>query len=142
MKATINVEFTDDELKKHAADVARRVGLNFIRDVIRHLAAMKIPPGFLDGIGQAIKVGLASGSKPEVDSGPIAGPSPSAPAIDRCRPIGGTDSSDALWVCCRCGFLNGDPRVACRKCGHDRCDVVVPPPPPPPPPRQNDPSVQ
>lgn len=127
MKATINVEFTDDELKKHAADVARRVGLNFIHDVIRHLAAMKIPPGFLDGIEQAIKVGISSGSTPEVDSGPTVAP----PATDRCQHIGGTDSSDAFWVCCRCGLLNGDPRVACRKCGHDCCDVIVPPPPPP-----------
>lgn len=26
------------------------------------------------------------------------------------------------WGCCQCRIFNGDQRIACKQCGHSRCD--------------------
>jgi len=134
MKATINVEFTDDELRKYAEDVARRVGVNFIRDTVKTLSRAKISPNLGSVLEQALTGAL--GSKPQTDPGPTAGASPS---LDRCLRIEANQNSDESWICCECDALNGVHRAACRLCGHGRCDIVIPPPPSP---HETDPSVQ
>ena len=136
MKVTINAEFTDDELKKHAADVGRKVGLDFIRDLVKTLSRLKISPGIGAVLEQALSGALGSKS-----GGPV--PPPSMPdfaaADDRCLRIEPSPISDEGWSCCHCTTYNGIHRPACRQCGHGRCDVIVPPPPPP---RRTDPFVQ
>jgi len=143
MKATINVEFTDDELRKYAEDVARRIGLNVIHDVIGHLGAVKhVAPGTFEAVEQALVSAIATGTKTG-QPGPMPSASEPAPfeppALDRCLRIEANQNSDESWICCKCDALNGVHRAACRLCGHGRCDVVVPPPPSP---RETDPSVQ
>ena len=137
MKATINLEFTDEELRKYAVDVGRRVSLNFIHDSIAHLAALKIPP-IPPGFGAVISQALASAfngagkeqqTTPEYPKGPV----PSSPVdLKSCLSINSDEDPhrDDGWFCCRCSIFNGVQRATCRNCAHDRCDVVVTPPPP------------
>lgn len=152
MKASINVEFTDEELIKYASDAGRRVGLTFIHDVIGHLGAVKAPPGFMDTIGQVLASALSKDQ--QVDPGPTAVAHGSDEEhelpLKRCVRITSevpaghlplNPNLDEGWLCCGCRTYNGVHRVACRCCTHERCDVVVPPPPSPPPP-PIDPSLQ
>lgn len=138
MKASINIEFTDEELVKHAADVGRRVGADFLQDVVKTLGRLKLSPS----VGAALQQAISTiGSKPST-----ATPSPQAAprTMDRCERVGSMAGLlDEGWTCCRCGTYNGLHRPACRDCGHDRCDIVIPPPPPAAPRKPpSDPSVQ
>jgi len=123
MRATINVEFTDEELKKYAADVARRVGLNFIHDVMQHARGFKIPPGFLEMLVQAFSDGVKRGEKFPDDSKPA---SPFTPS-ERCARVESAPSCPEGWACCACSVYNVLDQVTCRNCGHLRCDVPPPP---------------
>jgi ribosomal protein L40E len=136
VKATINVEFTDDELRKYGEDVARRVGLNFIRDTVKAFSKVKVSPGLGGMLEQVLASAL--GSKPQADPGPTA-EAPSSVPIERCVHIEATLHNEESWMCCRCSAMNGVHRTMCRSCTHERCDDVVPPSPSP---RQSDPSVQ
>jgi hypothetical protein len=131
VKATINIEFTDDELKKHAEDVGRRWVVNFFQEAFKTGKRLKIPPGFVESLASAL-----TGSKPQADPGPVAG---APPPLERCMRLEETELNDENWLCCHCSAMNGVHRAACRLCNHGRCDVIVPPPPAP---RQTDPSVQ
>lgn len=51
MKVAINVEFTDEEIVKHAADIGRRIIGDFARDMAQTLG--KLPPGFMTDFIQA-----------------------------------------------------------------------------------------
>jgi hypothetical protein len=139
MKTSINVEFTDEELRKYATDVFRRVGLNFIHDTIRHLAGLKINPDVMSTFVSAVATVLTS-SKQTGDPGPKAEtPSPAEHNYsrpDRCSHVKASPFSDEGWWCCKCSTLNNDTRGLCRACGHERCDAVTPPTNP------ADPSVQ
>jgi hypothetical protein len=149
VKVTINAEFTDDELKKHAADVGRRWAMSFFGEAYKTGKRLKIPPGALAGIREALA--NAFGKKSQ-DDGPIAwspsDPLPKDPNVsvpdfaaedDRCLRIESSSINEEGWACCHCPASNGVQRAACRVCGHVRCDIVVPPPPPP---RRTDPFVQ
>ncbi len=127
MKATINVEFTDEELEKYAVRAARRAGLNFIHDSIAHLGALKIPPippGFGDMIMQALMSTLAP--KEKVPSGRIDA---EFEPRTKCELFVGNSDIDEGWICHICNGYNGVQRLECRNCKHKRCDGVVPPPP-------------
>jgi hypothetical protein len=143
VKVTINAEFTDDELKKHAADVGRRWIVKIFEEALKTGKRLKIPPGALEGIGEALASAL--GAKPgpgpvpppgfvaiPVDQVPFSPPSPGpdfAAADDRCMRMAAGLELDEGWVCCHCDIHNGLHRPACRRCGHGRCDIVIPPPP-------------
>lgn len=152
MRATINVEFTDDELRKYAEDVGRRWAMNFFQEMFKTGKRLKIPPGFVQELVGAFKTGAAEVSKPQDNPGPTAGVSPPptheasslhdahVSLYERCIRVAAATDTDEGWHCCYCGSVNGVHRMACRFCRHARCDIVVPPPPSPP--RPTDPSVQ
>jgi len=152
MRATINVEFTDDELRKYAEDVGRRWAMNFFQEMFKTGKRLKIPPGLVQELVGAFKTGAAEVSKPQDNPGPTAGVSPPptheasslhdarVPLYERCIRVAAATDTDEGWYCCHCGSVNGVHRMACRFCRHTRCDIVVPPPPSPP--RPTDPSVQ
>ena len=131
MKATINVEFTDDELRKYGEDVARRVGLNFIRDTVKAVQKVKFSPGLGTVLEQVLSGAISS--KLPADPGPTASP-PDVPhasneKFERCQRVEESPYNEESWICCECVAMNWASRNACRICGHKRCDVVVPPPP-------------
>lgn len=131
MKATITVEFTDEELEKYAVRVARRAGLNFIHDSISHLGALKIPP-IPPGIGDMIGQALSSVLTPKQEAPPVpVGIDAEFEPRTKCERIVGDAHIDEGWVCHNCNVYNGVQRDKCRNCNHERCDVVVPPSPPP-----------
>ena len=124
MRVAINIEFTDEEIKKHAEDVARRVGVNFIHDAIKHARGFKTPPGFLESLVQAV-----AGARGEKPSGSTS--VPESP-LNKCAHTEQTRTHDEFWLCCQCGTDNIPFRPTCRHCGHERCDDVGPHAPHPP----------
>jgi len=134
MRVSVNVEFTEDELRKYAEDVGRRWVVNAIHEVITHLPALKLDPSIALVLGQQFvsAFGQKSSSqrpRPQTDPGPTATGFSDAPHIERCKRLGESVSEDGGWICCRCGQYNGAHRVACRNCQHDVCDIIVTPPP-------------
>lgn len=137
MKASINVEFTDDELRKYAEDVGRRWILRFMHEATRHMK--EVPPEVLRVVGQTFASAVA-------EAKPQTGPIPSAEQTDaefntanrRCMrvPVSLLYWEEG-WLCHECSTYNGLLHMACRTCLHVRCDVVIPPPPHP-----SSPSVQ
>ena len=126
MRVAVNIEFTDEELRKYAEDVGRRWVVNTIHSVIQHLPALKVPPGFIEGIMQA-----ASTVAPEAKKEPPP-PDPYEMRLpDKCTRIEASPVFDDGWMCHKCGVTNNDHRVACRQCMHERCDMVMTPPPNP-----------
>ena len=124
MKATINVEFTDEELVKYAEDVARRVTLNAIHDVVQHIPALKLNPDLAATLAQVVAAALASafGKKdapPETTAGQYS-------SRTVCERIEASAHLEEGWVCCGCSVYNVGSRPACRNCGHVRCDIVPP----------------
>ncbi len=112
MKVSINVEFTDDELVKHAENVGRRIVLSAIHDVIKHLPALKeIPPGVVSGFVQGAMDALHPRKAEE--------------------PQGRIDATfgDETPLPSRCERIASVQRSLCRNCDHERCDVVIPPAP-------------
>lgn len=129
MKTSINFEFTNDELEKLAVNVARRAGLNFIHDAIKHFGALKIPPGFMDTVGQVLSSAFASKAAGVAGAAPVEPDAEFEPRT-KCERIENNPNLDDGWICCKCNGYNGAYRAACRNCMHGRCDVVVSPPPP------------
>lgn len=43
----------------------------------------------------------------------------------RCAMVGGSNIFPG-WRCCECKTYNGQPRLQCRVCSHDRCDAGRP----------------
>ena len=137
MKATINLEFTDDELLKYAEDVGRRWAVNFFAEAFKAGKRLKIPPGFLETLASAFTSGVGIGEKGPPDPPSPPGAPDFSAADNHCLRIESCPSLEEGWLCCFCSTYNTVQRAACRACGHGRCDVVVPPPP-----NQSDPSVQ
>lgn len=135
MKFAINVEFTDEELRKYAEDVGRRLAVNTIHEVITHLPAIRLDPSVASTMAHAFmdvfskKAQPPAGPQQKSDPGPIATGVPDAHFLSRCRGLGESVTEDSGWVCCRCGHYNGEVRPSCRSCKHDRCDIIVTPPP-------------
>jgi len=141
MRATINVEFTDEELRNYLEDAGRRWAVNTVHQVIKGLSTLKFDPNTMTEFARSI-AGAFGSKGPQADPGPTAG----APThgfkdvgVPPCARVEQNVDNDEEWGCHVCGVINGLHRSACRRCGHERCDVVAPPPPPPPP---IDPSVQ
>jgi hypothetical protein len=138
MRATITVEFTDEELLKHAEDVGRRWTLNLIHDVINHCDA-----NTASAVGQVLIQAAASvlGSKstaPGVNGSPVSNPLDPGPTAARADVVFEPSEcvrqpedrfSDEGWLCCRCAVFNGVHREDCRRCSHARCGAVITPPP-------------
>lgn len=141
MKVAISIEFTDDEIVKHAEDLGKRLTLNAIHEGIRHLGALKINPDVATTAAQAI----ASAFMPKTAPPPAAEtetPPPPSPSLEKCLRIEPSTSIEEGWGCCRCLAYNGVQRSACRICGHERCDVIVPPAAPDPgPTAEGDPNL-
>ena len=131
MRVAVNIEFTGEEIVKHAEDLARRVGVNFFLDAYK--IGRRIDPTVVSALGRAFVEGVARAGK---DQAPPESP-PSAPVavgvrpLDRCARVGEHPECvlDEGWECCRCHTYNGESRTACRTCKHERCDFIVTPPP-------------
>lgn len=134
MHASINLEFTEDDLVKFAEDVGRRLTLNAIHEGVRHLNELKMDPKLVGQIAlvaaQAFLKGSQAEPKVEVAFERPAPEEPTASRLQRCVRIEATQHFDEGWYCHVCMSSNGLHRPACRQCGHERCDVVVTPPPP------------
>lgn len=136
MRVAVNLEFTDDELRKFAEDVGRRWTLGFIHESLRHINELKLDPSLSKSLQQACAMGLAAAmnrTEPPPDVGPIAADAtfePDPPPT-KCVAIyaDGRSEFDDGWICHRCRAYNGLRRDVCRTCSHDRCDVIVTPPP-------------
>lgn len=131
MKATVNVEFTDEELRNYLEDAGRRLVVNFIREGLAGLNA----PGVLDAIRRGIGIGTDTALNGAQDAPPPASRSGSFKdvGVPPCARVAESPFNDEEWGCHVCGLINGLHRPACRRCGHERCDVVVPPAPHTPP---------
>lgn len=69
MKATVTLEFTDEELLRHGEDLARRVVVNGIHDLIRLGAVLS--PALVQGLASVIAQAQARASSAQPASGPI-----------------------------------------------------------------------
>jgi hypothetical protein len=152
MKASVSVEFTDDELRKHAEAVFMGLLLRFVRE-----STARFGPGLIYTMfQQAFEMGVHDGQtqRPTAPrNGPVAGGGPAArtgPFHVR-RDVGPAEGASGApmtvclrieegahieegWCCHLCGGYNGVQRQACRNCKHERCDVIIPPAPEPSPP--------
>jgi hypothetical protein len=130
MKVAVNIEFTDDELKKHAEDVGRRWALNTINDVFKAAQRFKFDPNVIAALRDAA-ANAFGGSKNQNDPGPraTAGIDAEFEPPTRCAQVHANADFDEGWACHHCGTYNALQRAACRNCAHERCDIVVPPPP-------------
>ncbi len=154
-RASINLEFTDDDLRKFIEDGLRRWTLNTIHDLLKHIR----DPHLSDLIKQAIHMGMSAGvrvgrqhegeapphqrpfdvgeiftgdrhgSPHDVRRGPPYGVPPGE--LKRCMPVEANPYQEEGWMCHECSTYNGMQRSVCRQCDHERCDDVVPPPPSP-----------
>lgn len=134
MRFAVNIEFTDEELRRYGEDVSRRVVLNGIHDVVRHLGAMKINPDLTAQIAQAVATSIFASKaprRPAPPPNPPETPSPPPPSLEKCSRVEGHQYMEEGWVCHCCSTYNVALRSACRTCGHERCDVIVPPAPSP-----------
>lgn len=122
MRTTITIEFTDEELKRHVADVARRAGLGFIHDLIQHASGFKIDPSVLQAVATAFSSGVAAVSDP----GPTAPATPASKINADYEERKYCISNGSEWFCCKCDTFNLIARTTCRACAHLRCDVAPP----------------
>jgi hypothetical protein len=158
MRATVSVEFTDEELRKHTENLALKMLTRFFQGV-------KVDPDVMSSLfHQAVEAGMRSArAKASLDprAYPPPRPQPYAPprpypaprtqayppddftdpipmrssrdgaALSQCLRIEEGPYIEEGWCCHLCGIYNGVRRAACRKCKHERCDIVVTPPPSP-----------
>jgi len=129
MRANINIEFTDEDLIKHARNLGRKLILDFIHAGIVHLKDPTLAATAVQAFSAALQSAIGKPS-------PIPGPVPMSvaepvarPKLDKCMRLDEVAFADEAWVCCKCNTTNGVHRSVCRGCDHERCDVVVPPPP-------------
>jgi hypothetical protein len=144
MNVEINVQFTEDELRKYAEDVGRRWFLTFVRETIKE-------PGLFAFLQQAIKLGIdhAKTEPKRGNGGPIPSPrspepfyppppvprtpdaqgpfGPSGDPLASCLPVEESRHHEEGWACHVCATYNTENRRICRHCSHERCDVSPPP---------------
>ena len=137
MRVAVNLEFTDEELRKYVADVGRRVVLDAIHEGIVHINALKLDPSVSNMLAHAVQRAFTKEEEPKAPAAeqrPIEAQvvTPDAavpPPPDKCVPMPADARMDETWFCHCCGTCNGTQRVACRRCDHERCDVIITPPP-------------
>jgi hypothetical protein len=110
VKATINIEFTDDELRKYGADVGRRVGLDLLKDLFKSGRRLGKNPGVTAAIRDALTNILSPSDAEYVQHAPRT----------ECEPIEGPGLEPG-WVCCSCSVYNSLQCVQCKQCAHARC---------------------
>lgn len=153
MRATVNFEFSSEEIESFAS----RVIVSALGDVATDPQQMQI---LFAGLHRGIEMVLSQAAMPpwvrggggipqgsQAQTRPIPqgyGPMPSARpvpgnvypiqepvAVDKCFPIEATRNVEAGWGCHSCATFNGSQRTVCRYCGHTRCDAVFTPAPEP-----------
>lgn len=58
MRTAINVEFTDEELRRHVEDIGRRLILDAVHEVVHHINAID-NPALVEGALRAIQMGMS-----------------------------------------------------------------------------------
>jgi hypothetical protein len=155
MKASISVEFTDDELRKHAEGVATHMLLRFIREATNQFGPGLITMMFQQAIEMGARAGQVKYAKRRVAPEADRAPADRAPAdraggpyvrtaerasrqdeesgmMTACLHVAESAAHEEGWGCCSCGCYNSAQRAACRGCNHTRCDRNPQPNPPPP----------
>lgn len=138
MRVNFNVEFTDEELRKYAADTARRVIATTLNDTVSAINKLKLGPQHSQVLASALgavagaimeksdKASSKTSRAPDIGPFAFAGPGNECTRVESAPDNLGLDEG---WACCRCSVYNGIQRSTCRNCKHARCDVRVPPPP-------------
>lgn len=129
MRASVNVEFTDDELVRFAEDVGRRLLFGALRGVRLDPSAVR---RLLEALSHGVSVGVSMRDSspyppPAPDDGdsfyrtaPPGGPRPtSRPGV--CAPVDANTYQEEGWMCHVCGTYNIKHREVCRQCDHERC---------------------
>lgn len=160
MKASISVEFTDDELRKHAEAIATKLLLRFIREATNQFGPSMITTMFQQAVEMGARAGQVKQAKrrvaPEADRAPpqadrTGGPYRTSERASRqdeesgtmtaCLHVAESAAHEEGWGCCSCGCYNSVQRAECRSCNHSRCDSSDLPPQPPPPPSPSPPEA-
>jgi len=119
MDVTVNLKFTDEELRNYASDVGRRWITHAIHAVVVHAPAMKPPAGFMEMILQALTPNPAGDAKaPDIDA--------EYDPPKKCVHVQADANTDEAWMCHECGAFNNENRSICRRCDHVRCDEPGP----------------
>ncbi len=130
MRVAINLEFTDEELRKYVSDVGRRVALDAIRDGVKLLGALKIDPSLSSMLAEAAAHAfLKPEPQPKIDAEFTEPPQTRQASNGPCVRMDANDHLDEGWLCHVCATYNGMQRMGCRNCAHERCDIIVTPPP-------------
>lgn len=119
MKATINLEFTDQELIGLVERWANKVVVGALGDLSRQVEPLM--PLIRDIVMRAV-------AGQPVQGAPVPGtPSAQPPfasceeeLLAHCTPIEGVGALPG-WECHKCRTPNGTRRMQCKRCGHDRC---------------------
>ena len=142
MKATINVEYTGEEIERLISNMVGHRLLKFVGGFSQEQVQW-----FLAGIQQAMGTIVGQvGAQPQRDPrpsgappGPFRGPFGSPPGmvqpihgesphVDRCFAIEANRNTEVGIGCCQCATNNALTRTNCRRCGHKLCVVVTPSP--------------
>ncbi len=123
MRATINLEFTQEELVKAAQDIGQKLILTTIRDAAK---IFKKDPSFVSAIFQSVMSSVQAGVKAAQPEPPIEPevayePPDAGQPFGKCIRFEATKQRDDTWGCHQCGGVNGAHRERCRRCGHVCC---------------------
>ena len=128
MRVQVNIEFTPEELVKHASDLGRRWLHGLLAEGASHVG-----PNGVSSIFEALSSAIRAASPPPSVDKPIEyvpidrdhQPSP------KCLRVETEDGHESGWACHLCVNFNDDTCDQCKRCGHERCDIVITPPPSP-----------
>ncbi len=156
MKAGINLEFTDDEIKRIGYELLARGSMTVMSHLGRYFTTLDPRvAASLQGLFVQMQAAALSPQvqrapmppgwappppwvRPAPAPGPYAPPPEAArvtrmpdtsPVHDKCFAIEETRHMEAGFGCCKRATYNNVSRTACRHCGHARCDAIITPPP-------------
>lgn len=132
MRATVNVEFTSEELTRFVEQWANKAIVTALSSALGSVSR-SVSPSMLNTLRDAFvqaAVGLGAVPRGAPDSPPPA--PPVGPGADgevpwvHCIPVE-SPHVEPGWGCHLCRTYNGLQRSECRNCGHTRCAPSAPP---------------
>ena len=132
MKATINLEFTDQELVGFVERWANKLVVNALGDLGKQIGPLV--PLFREAFMRTVAAETARGPAPSPSPFPTeGGPAPTCDGCEEelrthCAPVSAPNVMPG-WACHECRAYNGLQRTQCKACGHTRCGPAFPQPP-------------
>jgi hypothetical protein len=128
MKATINLEFTDEELTRFAERWANKLVINALNSAIGDLGDLAKQAGPLIPIIMSAVTNAVAGR-----AGAQPAPRDDEPICDDCEEqlktecvaIKNKSGSKLGWVCHQCRWQNGMHAAQCSGCSHKRCGAEL-----------------